>query len=511
MEKTKRILDSVHGYINIPEEYCDNIVDTPYFQRLRRVEQTSCRALFPSARHDRFIHSLGVFHLGKKIVEAIWKNGIEVSQPLYDRLSENYLIASLLHDVCHSPFSHTFEDFYDNTQNDLHKELARKVNNNLFTTDWESKEWNAAPHEIMSAIMAITAFPEYIKAPRFDCEFIARMIVGCKYSAASKSLENAFVELLHSDVLDADGLDYACRDAAMAGYSTNNIDVERLIAEIYIKRNPKQGNQYQVCFSNKAITEIESVLGVKHFQQYNVFAHHIVAYEQELLVAAMKSAASWHLYGRRSDDEAERDKALKTLCNYQMFYRTEVFGQRNIPIRYPSDDDFISLMKYDADEYYIKQWLSRQYSLQPLWKSKSEFKHLMGDVVGDTANIEDELWVFSSECKKFIAQRFNVKEDDVWIIKTKIKDRFGSSRKLHIFIDDEIKDYEEVYPKGRMNFGDIGDQFKFVFVPCELNKDEVIKKIAEEQAKHNEPEKTIPLLKRMRGWLCNTLCTIVKK
>ena len=70
---------------------------------------------------------------------------------------------------------------------------------------------------------------------------------------------------------------------------------------------------------------------------------------------------------------------------------------------------------------------------------------------------------------------------------------------------------EEVYPKGRMNFGDIGDQFKFVFVPCELNKDEVIKKIAEEQAKHNEPEKTIPLLKRMRGWLCNTLCTIVKK
>lgn len=509
MEKTKRILDSVHGYINISEEYCDNIVDTPFFQRLRRVEQTSCRALFPSARHDRFIHSLGVYHLGSKIVEAIRKNGIDVSQPVYDRLSENYLIACLLHDVCHSPFSHTFEDYYNNSRNNLHEELDKEVKKNTFTTDWNAKDWNAAPHEIMSAIMAITAFQNYIKSPRFDKEFIARMIVGCKYSDKKKSLENAFIELLHSNVLDADGLDYACRDAAIAGYSTNNIDIERLIAEIYIKRNPKQDNQYQVCFSNKAINEIESVLGVKHFQQYNVFAHHIVAYEQELLVAAMKSAATWHLYGRRSNDETERDNALKILCNYKMFYQTEVFGQRSIPIQYPSDDDFISLMKYDADEYYIKQWLSRQYCLQPLWKSKSEFKHLLGDEVGDTTNFENELWVFSTECKKYVAKEFQVNEDDIWIIKTNIKDRFGSSRELHIIIDDEIKEYEEVYPKGRMYFGDIGDQFKYIFVPRNLNKDEVIAKIKKEQTMHNMQKSTISYYtQRVKKWICNKFCRI---
>lgn len=506
MEKTKRILDSVHGYINIPEEYCDNIIDTPYFQRLRRVEQTSCRALFPSARHDRFIHSLGVFHLGSKMVEAIWKNGIDVSQPTFDKLSENFLLACLLHDVCHSPFSHTFENYYDNTYNNLHNVLAEKIDTSTFSADWESKEWNAATHEIMSAIMAVTAFSDYIKYPRFNLELIARMIVGCRYSSNSKSLENAFIELLHSNVLDADGLDYACRDAALAGYSTNKIDVDRLIAEIYIKRDPKHGNKYQVCFSNKAINEIESVLGVKHFQQYNVFAHHIVAYEQELLVAAMKSAASWHFYGQQTSNEEKREKALKTLCSYNSFYRTELFGKKNIPIRYPSDDDFISLMKYIPDEYYIKQWLGRNYYLQPLWKSKSEFKHLFGRIADDINGSQQELWIFSEECKKYIAKEFGIKDRDVWMLKPKIKDRFGSSRELHIIIDDEIKEYQEVYPKGRMHFSDIGDQFIFLFVPRELSKDEVIKKITEEQIRLHTRRVKVPLLLRFKNWVYDMLC-----
>ena len=74
MDEEKRVLDSVHGYITIPEDLCDYVIDTPFFQRLRRIEQTSCRVLFPSARHDRFIHSLGVYHLGSKIVAAINRN-----------------------------------------------------------------------------------------------------------------------------------------------------------------------------------------------------------------------------------------------------------------------------------------------------------------------------------------------------------------------------------------------------------------------------------------------------
>ena len=69
----KRILDSVHGYIQVSDNLMKNVIDTVYFQRLRRKEQTSTRALFPSARHDRFIHSLGVYHLGHLIIEALKK------------------------------------------------------------------------------------------------------------------------------------------------------------------------------------------------------------------------------------------------------------------------------------------------------------------------------------------------------------------------------------------------------------------------------------------------------
>lgn len=484
MEKKKRILDSVHGYITIPEDICDNVVDTPYFQRLRRVEQTSCRVLFPSARHDRFIHSLGVYHLGEKIVTAIRKNWVGDLPGNFKNRTDNYLMACLLHDVSHTPFSHTFEDFYDNKTNALKDALELKVNSASFTSDWKDREWNSASHEIMSAIMAITCFPNFVKAPEYDLEFIARMIVGCKYSDPAKSFENAFIELLHSKVLDADGLDYACRDAAMAGYSTNNIDVERLVGEIYIIKDEDDNNLYKVCFSNKAVNEIEAVLGVKNFQQYNVFAHHVVAYDQKLLEEAMKSAAYWHLHGVMSFDAQQRKKALETLCNIKAFTEPYQFGSYNLPLLYPSDDDFVSLMKCFPKDYYIKQWLTRTYELQPLWKSKSEFKHIFGDTLGDISKDGVDLWILSDACKQFLCDRFNIDEYNVWILEPKLKDRFGSTNELQIYIDGNVKKYEELYPQGRMHFNDLGEQFKFIYIPKTIDKAVVLKALKEEQAKN---------------------------
>lgn len=484
MEKKKRILDSVHGYITIPEDICDNVIDTPYFQRLRRVEQTSCRVLFPSARHDRFIHSLGVYHLGEKIVYSVRRNCHDSLPVNYDDRAKNYLMACLLHDVSHTPFSHTFEDFYDNKPNALKDALELKVHTDSFTSDWKDREWNSAPHEIMSAIMAISSFSGFVKAPEYDLEFIARMIVGCKYSDPAKSFENAFIELLHSKVLDADGLDYACRDAAMAGYSTNNIDVERLVGEIYIVQDEDDNNLYKVCFSNKAVNEIESVLGVKNFQQYNVFAHHVVAYDQKLLEEAMKSAAYWHLYGVMSFDAQQRKKALETLCNINAFTTPYRFGSFNFPLLYPSDDDFVSLMKCFPNDYYIKQWLTRNYELQPLWKSKSEFKHLFGDTLGDISNEGVDLWVLSDACKKFLCEHFDIDNYNVWILEPKLKDRFGSTSELQIYIDGKVKKYEELYPQGRMHFNDLGEQFKFIYIPKTIDRTVVIKALKEEQAKN---------------------------
>ena len=113
----KRILDTVHGYIMVPDELVKNIIDTSAFQRLRRIEQTSIRSVYPSARHDRFIHSLGVYHIGSLIVDHLRKE--EEANDFWGETANNmsviynsYLVACLLHDVGHAPFSHTFENYY---------------------------------------------------------------------------------------------------------------------------------------------------------------------------------------------------------------------------------------------------------------------------------------------------------------------------------------------------------------------------------------------------------------
>ncbi|NJK94004.1 MAG: hypothetical protein HC905_02915 [Bacteroidales bacterium] len=73
-EKDKIFRDPIYGYINIPDKYCIDFIDTKIFQRLRRIEQTSMRVLYPSAHHDRFAHSIGVYHLGQTAFQNLKKN-----------------------------------------------------------------------------------------------------------------------------------------------------------------------------------------------------------------------------------------------------------------------------------------------------------------------------------------------------------------------------------------------------------------------------------------------------
>ena len=92
--KDKILHDTVHGNIRIPESYCSLIIDTLLFQRLRRVEQSSVRSLYPCARHDRFIHSIGVFYIGSMVVEWLYSNideelsriGIDVGEDMNEIL-----------------------------------------------------------------------------------------------------------------------------------------------------------------------------------------------------------------------------------------------------------------------------------------------------------------------------------------------------------------------------------------------------------------------------------------
>lgn len=107
--KTKSIKDTIHGYIRIEEPFW-RIIDTAEFQRLKWIEQTSYRVLYPSARHDRFIHSIGVYYLGQKAIEGFSKNCNESDQKTVLKYKDSFLLGCILHDIGHAPFSHTCED-----------------------------------------------------------------------------------------------------------------------------------------------------------------------------------------------------------------------------------------------------------------------------------------------------------------------------------------------------------------------------------------------------------------
>ncbi len=180
----KRILDTVHGYIMVSDELIKNIIDTTALQRLRRIEQTSIRSVYPSARHDRFIHSLGVYHIGSLIVDHLrkeeetndyWGETPNKMSVIYN----SYLVACLLHDVGHAPFSHTFEEYFGQKKT-LAKVLSDEVNSESFTNDLQHIRKLDEPnfHEYVSAYIAHNQFGEAISHLYLDPELIVRMITG---------------------------------------------------------------------------------------------------------------------------------------------------------------------------------------------------------------------------------------------------------------------------------------------------------------------------------------------
>ncbi len=267
-QKTKKFKDNVHGYIEVPVDYVTLFIDTDIFQRLRNIEQTGMRVLYSSARHDRFIHSLGTYYLGskafsyfKKNVEQSYSQKRENKPNLYYVFEDNeknekfwekcrilFEIACLLHDCGHSPFSHTLEFHYEKThvREQDNESLKNKLIEFLPLPEFK-RDFNlqGTPHERMSALVMCSEFgdsiDELIKKYELqdvddtsNKEFVARMIIGCKYSNESKfnQLKNCFIELLNSNSIDVDSLDYIIRDSKMSGIDNMAVDVERLLGSL---------------------------------------------------------------------------------------------------------------------------------------------------------------------------------------------------------------------------------------------------------------------------------------
>ncbi len=508
----KRILDTVHGYIMVDEQYVNHIIDTKLFQRLRRVEQTSIRAVYPSARHDRFIHSLGVFHIGTLMVAQLRKdaqanNNWGETVATMEKIYGSFLSACLLHDIAHAPFSHTFERFYG--QKTILASLFKQTITDLdFASDLDDAIKNDEPnfHEYASAIVAYKEFKHGLDLMGYDAEFVARMITGVFYNCKKNEhqIHNCFITLLHGKIIDADRLDYACRDVWASGYSTSSVDVRRLISALHIK---KWDDDYNVCFESSSLNEIEGVLNVKDFQMKYVINHHVVNYEQELLVKAAKHAAL-HFFPSQQTADDPGYAALNKIVNIDALTRevvTEVGGMKLTNI---SDDDLVFLMKQDANNCYYEQWCSRDYIHFSLWKSRDEFYHYFPNV-SKTESLKNNS--FETEVRKTLNEcGFN--GDEILVTKAVFKGRV-QLRKLYLVVANDVVRYTAIKPDEANSNKTV--EFYYVFVSKRgITDREEIKKIRKRLTDalketmiklYKEDKKSF--CERMRSsWLCKMIC-----
>ncbi|MCA1756055.1 MAG: HD domain-containing protein [Bacteroidales bacterium] len=130
INKRKIINDPVHGFISVPGDFIYDLIQNPFFQRLRYIRQLGLTDnVFPGASHTRFLHSLGALHLAGQAVNTLKSKGVEISGSEEEALQA----AILLHDIGHGPFSHALESLITDGVN--HEELSLFVMNIINRTE----------------------------------------------------------------------------------------------------------------------------------------------------------------------------------------------------------------------------------------------------------------------------------------------------------------------------------------------------------------------------------------
>ncbi len=379
VKEYKKIKDPVYGYISIEIEYIRNIIDTPMFQRLRRVMQTSYSPLYSSSLHNRFVHSLGVFHLGciaANCIEESILNGdyifadtVEEKEEIAKKLSHVFRLACLLHDVGHAPFSHTGEIYYIYYKNGkeeevsvkrLHEKLCQLLNSESFKADLPIESDSAAPHELMSAIVGIREFRGLIGD--LECqEFFVRCITGYVYKKIGRleDIKNCFIGMLNSKVIDVDRLDYLIRDAYTSGFATINIDYIRLLNAITVK---EYKDKITLAYRKDAVSVIENVVYAHDAEKKWIQNHPVVLYEAYIIK---------HILEHLGDELNTSEEIL--FSEDSLNVEGHVLNG-NIKVSLMCDDDIIYLSKNVFSDELSQELFDRNRRRHPVWKSEAEYE-----------------------------------------------------------------------------------------------------------------------------------------
>ena len=238
--KKKIFNDPIYGFVSIPDELHFDIIEHPYFQRLRRIKQVSMTNLvYPGANHTRFAHSLGTMHLMRRAIQLLRGKGYVIT----DEELEAASIAILLHDSGHGPFSHTLENSI--VHGVTHEELSLKV----------MQRFNEIHNGRLD--MAIQMFKgEY---------------------------EKGFLTKLISSQLDVDRIDYLKRDSFFTGVAEGSVNAERLLEMMEVVGN-------ELAIEAKGIYSVESFIVARRIMYWQVYMHKAVLSAEYMLRNILKRA-----------------------------------------------------------------------------------------------------------------------------------------------------------------------------------------------------------------------------
>lgn len=238
--KLKIINDPVYGFVSIPNTLIFDIIEHPYFQRLRRISQMGLSYMvYPGATHTRFHHVVGCMHLMQKVVETLRRKNIAIS----DEEANALYIAILLHDMGHSAFSHALE------------------------------------YSIVSGISHEKISLLFMK--KLNKEFGGKLSLAIKFFEG-KYHRKFFCQLI-SGQFDIDRLDYLKRDSFYTGVTEGYISSDRLIAMMNVKSN-------ELVIEKKGVYSVEKFLIARRLMYWQVYFHKTSISAETLLIKTLKRA-----------------------------------------------------------------------------------------------------------------------------------------------------------------------------------------------------------------------------
>ena len=370
VNKLKIFNDPIYGFISIPNALIYDLVQHPYFQRLRRISQMGLSYLvYPGANHTRFHHALGCMHIMQKTVDVLRFKGVSISPE-----EENALyIAILLHDIGHGPFSHAME-----------KSIVEDVH-----------------HETISLLFM----------NQLNVEFGGQLSLAIQVFRGD--YHRKFMLQLISSQLDMDRMDYLKRDSFYSGVAEGNINSERLIQMMNVVDDV-------LVIEEKGIYSVEKFLMSRRLMYWQVYLHKTSLVAELILTKVLKRAKEL------------TQKGILLPCSEPLLFfmqnkiTAQTFNSENIELFSQLDDfDIISALKsWQKQDDFILSSLSKMIINRDLLKvkvssekgSKEELK-LLKERFASENNIalqDTNYFIFKGKIKN---QAYSIEAESIRILK----------------------------------------------------------------------------------------------